>query len=433
MRRGPGLAGEKTLQWSVFSAERARKPSRPGGEVMVEKVNCVSVFLSSPSDAAEERDAVKRIVEEINVDLAIRKGYYINLLTWETHSSSGVATSAQTVISTDIGSTYDIYLGVMRARFGTPTDGYGSGTEFEFVSAMNRVQKGDPVKILFFFYNGLLPLAQIDGAQVSLIANFKRAVGEQGCRYEEYDSAVDFSQKLRRNLLRRVDEVLSGRIHQDVKSETIAIVEDKLSNLNRIAMSDPEVAIAIHGRSAKRKLKATAADLNSIQSSTARTAKTLERALAALKAAEDRVRPPNFGLLKKLIDSAEQQLFISSELYIDIMSGSFEKNFAEALSETQRFVYIAIDRGLASDSDVNGLIDNMKKLVSTLRGASNKIGELEVNLAPLNESYSPGGASIFVALRFFAACCSDLRSTFTRMCDVADDEISHLENFPGVT
>src|SRR6185503_17165509 len=93
----------------------------------------VRVFVASPSDVSAERNALSSIVQEINQTVAAiapEKGIRLELVRWETHASPA-AGRPQGVINDQIGE-YDIFVGIMWRRFGTPTAEAGSGTEEEF-------------------------------------------------------------------------------------------------------------------------------------------------------------------------------------------------------------------------------------------------------------------------------------------------------------
>lgn len=75
------------------------------------------VFVASPSVPAE-RKALARVVDEVNQTHGQPPGYRLDLLRWETHAAPG-AGHPQPLINELIGS-YDIFIGLMWRRFGTP-------------------------------------------------------------------------------------------------------------------------------------------------------------------------------------------------------------------------------------------------------------------------------------------------------------------------
>lgn len=110
----------------------------------------IRVFLSSPGDCAAERQAIETAIDRINRTESERSGIDLRLVKWESSVTPQLGLSPQAVIDKQTPQ-YDIYVGILSRRFGTPTDGYGSGTEKEFNDALERFgQTGSPW-ILFYF------------------------------------------------------------------------------------------------------------------------------------------------------------------------------------------------------------------------------------------------------------------------------------------
>jgi hypothetical protein len=85
------------------------------------------VFVASPGDVLEERDVVSVIVEELRRILGELRQVDLETVRWETHGWPDVGADAQDVINREIGQ-FDILVGVMCRRFGTPTKRGDSGT-----------------------------------------------------------------------------------------------------------------------------------------------------------------------------------------------------------------------------------------------------------------------------------------------------------------
>ncbi|MGB5436888.1 MAG: DUF4062 domain-containing protein, partial [Maribacter sp.] len=96
---------------------------------MAKTVTKYSVFIASPSDLQEERIAIEEVTKELNLTFGIKQNIVIELLKWETHSAPGISEiHPQELINEDIGNEYDIFIGLLWKKFGTPTDKAGSGT-----------------------------------------------------------------------------------------------------------------------------------------------------------------------------------------------------------------------------------------------------------------------------------------------------------------
>src|SRR5438067_2462216 len=100
----------------------------------------LSVFVSGPSETDSEKAAAKRVIEELNKQLEKTYSITLRILLWPDDIRPGVNIEPQAEINRQIGSKYDIYVGILNTRFGTPTQTAGSGTEEEFQRCLARFQ-----------------------------------------------------------------------------------------------------------------------------------------------------------------------------------------------------------------------------------------------------------------------------------------------------
>ena len=109
----------------------------------------LTVFASTPSGTEQEKTALFEIVQQIN-DAPMGLDVYLHIWTWDRNSADRIGRPAQENIDHQLPE-YDIYIGIMSTRFGTPTGGYGSGTEAEFREALRRAQLSDVPWVQFYF------------------------------------------------------------------------------------------------------------------------------------------------------------------------------------------------------------------------------------------------------------------------------------------
>jgi hypothetical protein len=160
------------------------------------------VFIASPNDLAEERDAVREIVDEINMVAGRVLNARFEIVRWETHVRPGFGVDPQDVINEQIGDDYDVFVGMMWGRFGIPTARAESGTEEEFNRALRRWREMPAsVEIMFYFKDAALQPSKIDPLQFAKVMAFKNRISsENGGLYFQFDSAEDFKGKLRVHL-----------------------------------------------------------------------------------------------------------------------------------------------------------------------------------------------------------------------------------------
>lgn len=165
------------------------------------------VLVASPNDMVEECGCLEAVVGELNNTWSKSLGIKLELVRWETHTYPGIASDAQAVINEEISDDYDIFIGFLWTRFGTPTKRSQSGTLEEFERAYERYQKNpDKLRIMFYFKNAPIPPDSLDLEQMAKIKEFRTQLGEMGALYRTYSDAEDFETCVRMHLCRLLQE-----------------------------------------------------------------------------------------------------------------------------------------------------------------------------------------------------------------------------------
>ncbi len=184
---------------------------------MPESVVKYKVFIASPSDVVDERTSIDEVISELNQTFGARKNIILELLKWETHSAPGISSNGpQSIITSDIGSDYDLFIGILWTKFGTPTNSASSGTEEEFTIAYNRfLESPNSIQILFYFKTSTPnSLSDINPVQLGKVQELKCTLGEKGTLYWEYTSIEELQKFLRIHIPKRIDQLIE---QQDVK------------------------------------------------------------------------------------------------------------------------------------------------------------------------------------------------------------------------
>ena len=184
----------------------------------------IRIFASSPGDLEDERNQLGAVVQELNTTLGALvpdKGVGLELIRWETHTHPDVAAEPQAVVDEQLGQDYDIFVGMMWSRFGTPTKGTGSGTEHEFRAAHAGWEKRRrPAHILFYFCEQDIPasVAWDHADQLKAVHAFRTDLERRGL-IGSYPSHRDFADTVRPALVR----VLSRLLHADEPPARVAL------------------------------------------------------------------------------------------------------------------------------------------------------------------------------------------------------------------
>jgi len=162
------------------------------------------VFVASPDDVEDERAALGEAVDELNEG---KFGIRLELVRWEKDCCPGIGSDPQSVINEQIAD-YDIFVGIMWKKFGSPTPRASLGTAEEFERAYNKY-KQDPTSLRIMLYFKDAPpasMSEIDPSQWSLVNQFRERLGEQGTLYWTYKDSNGFKTLARLHLGKQIHE-----------------------------------------------------------------------------------------------------------------------------------------------------------------------------------------------------------------------------------
>lgn len=163
-------------------------------------VEIYKCFVASPNDTTAEREACDRVFNELNAGIGKHLNFRIESWRWENNSRPSFGTDGQSVINEQVGDDYQLFIGIMYKKFGTPTPRAGSGTEEEFNIAYNRYVKNEQVEIMIYFNNEPVSIRDIDPIQLAKVNEFRDKIAALGGLYGEYKGTSDFEEKLRNHL-----------------------------------------------------------------------------------------------------------------------------------------------------------------------------------------------------------------------------------------
>jgi hypothetical protein len=166
------------------------------------QVKRLSIFLASPSDVRQERALVREVIDEVNRTVAKDKGVVLDLSSSE-RAIPGYGKDGQTIINEQLGDMkqYDLFVGIMWNRIGTPTPRDISGTAEEFARAVNALKRRKKPQIWFYFRDASANLKtpeELD--QKAGVLRFRAKLRGNGL-FSEYTTLQSFEKKFREHLI----------------------------------------------------------------------------------------------------------------------------------------------------------------------------------------------------------------------------------------
>jgi hypothetical protein len=177
-----------------------------------QRARIVRLFVASPTDTAVEKRIIQATIEDLNRTYGRDEGFRIDLLDWKTDAYPSIGADGQDVINRQIGD-YDVLLGLMSTRYGSPTGRASSGTVEEFDRAWARfIEQPDTVRIMFYFHDAEVRLSAIDAYELLQIQRFRRRLQELGVLHWTYNDPNELAIQLRNHLPKTVREALSSNL-----------------------------------------------------------------------------------------------------------------------------------------------------------------------------------------------------------------------------
>jgi hypothetical protein len=172
----------------------------------------IRIFVASPSDVQLEREQLAKVINELNLTItavAPEKRVLLELVRWETHVAPSLGSGAQDVVNRQIGE-YDVFVGILWKRMGTPTAVATSGTEEEFNRAYERWQNNRTLPILLYFCQQAFPLPRLrdEVEQLGKVVDFRNKVSAMGL-VADYADHAQFADVIRPHLLLVIGRMLA--------------------------------------------------------------------------------------------------------------------------------------------------------------------------------------------------------------------------------
>ena len=177
-------------------------------------VKQIKLFISCPGDITNEIDSINLAVKEINKINGKSNDFVIEIAHWNEDTYTQVGSDAQEVINEQID--YDVLVGIMWLKVGTPTKRDKSGTIEEINKALSNP---NVEQLIYFKTTPPSDLKQINTKDLDEINSYKKDLSKRGVLYKEFNTIEKFESLFRINLSNLIQDKFINK-KSELQTET---------------------------------------------------------------------------------------------------------------------------------------------------------------------------------------------------------------------
>lgn len=349
--------------------------SHPTDKTMPRNTAVFQVFVASPSDVADERRLLEGVIRQLNQIWSKSLGITFELLKWETDVHPSFSTDPQSAINEQIGLEYDVFIGILWGRLGTPTPRAASGTLEEFNRAYSRFtsNKTSP-EIMIYFKDAGIPPSKTDPAQLQKVNEFRESLAAKGGLYSMFEDQAGFESSLRSHL-----SALAQKFSVQVRSvvaELPSAREDPTQDIPLLSEED-DYGILDYTEIYTLRLEEVNSAMNSIGEATLRLGEQLAQRAAELQTVDkSSVKDVRRNAKRAADDMNNFSEVVKTQIVV--MSSAREVAF-DALSNA-----LSLQIDFTTDSSVlQQLIGNLASLIVTADEAKQSTSDMRSTVGSL--------------------------------------------------
>lgn len=197
-------------------------------------ITAYDLLISCPGDVSEFIDVIKECIENFNRVLGSVNNVEIVAKHWSTDSYPQSGGKPQELLNQQFVRECDAAVALFWAKFGTPTDKYGSGTEEE-IEEMLASDK----QVFMYFFDKPINLSGVDTDQYKKVEEFKTKYKDKGIYFvvkDENELRQQFTNHLAMYFLPLVMKDKGEHMPFEKKAAPILKVRDKNSEDESVAV-----------------------------------------------------------------------------------------------------------------------------------------------------------------------------------------------------
>jgi hypothetical protein len=264
------------------------------------------------------------------------------------------------VVNTSVTDDFEIFVGVMWARFGKPTERAKSGTVEEFETAYARWMKDrDAVDVMFYFKDTPLPPSRTDPRELQQVLDFKKKLADEAL-YWEFTDSEELGHKLRLHLLRKARQIVTRQSGHSVVLRAAPAALDGAGSEQDVGFFDlQEDALEAfqRGTESVRRLDQQTRELGS----------KINARTSELNAVPKKHGQPDVKAIQRIWDNVASDLEVFSER-IDLELPLMSEAYRTALDRTADLTRVFMEFEVEDLTALRVLRDSSSQLATTVEG-----------------------------------------------------------------
>jgi hypothetical protein len=217
----------------------------------------IKLFLSSPGDVGEERKIINEVIESLNDAFKVDYGVEIKVYAWEDFAAGLHEEGAQGVVDdTILPENCELVVGILWKRFGTPAKGFGSGTEYELRTALNKWELTKKPRIMLYFSMMRASPKEYSSDQLAKVQSLQKEFEGKGLVHR-FKSRNEFKRKFGIHIKQYMQQRFGPKIGKNTELRSIPSFPEAITRLDRLSelkeKSDVSSTLLIEGISGSGK------------------------------------------------------------------------------------------------------------------------------------------------------------------------------------
>ena len=317
------------------------------------------------------------VVKSINAGWSDNLGARFEVVSWKTHANPGIGSDPQAVINRQLGTDYDVFIGIMWTRFGSPTPRADSGTEEEFERAYNKyIDSPDSTHVMFYFKsNSPKNLDEINVQQLEKVREFKNKISDKGVLFGSFGESGEFRELVNLHLTRIIqvydDKIQYLPVNEILRADKSNAILKKIDNNAVLLGDDNDVGYLDLAEIFQENFDKNSDFSEEFGNITFNFGENIKKIVGELKQIHER-NGGNYRNPKEIIIEGAEYLF-SYSTEVKIYRELFRKHCGGGIRALSKYLYIIEKMDDIKKNDMNFTVDMVRSLWESMNNTKNSM------------------------------------------------------------